>query len=64
MFPGADGRLALYADAGDGYGYERGEYAIRRYEWHDAARTLTDEAGNPAPHSIFRAAMGGRGYAE
>jgi alpha-D-xyloside xylohydrolase len=31
----------LYEDDGDGYGYERGEYAEVDLHWADAARTLT-----------------------
>ena len=37
---GADGRFTLYNDAGDGYGYERGEYATVTYEWHDDEERL------------------------
>ncbi|WP_188758439.1 glycoside hydrolase family 31 protein [Edaphobacter acidisoli] len=40
IFPGADGNFNLYNDAGDGYNYEKGEYAITPIHWHDATRTL------------------------
>ena len=53
VFPGADGKLTLYRDAGDSYGYEQGEYTLKTYRWNDAARALTDEKGNPVPHSLF-----------
>ncbi len=57
VFPGADGKLTLYSDAGDGYGYEKGEYSLKTYLWNDAARTLTDEKGNACPYSIFEGPM-------
>ena len=41
VYPGADGAFTLYDDAGDGYGYERGEYARIALRWNDARRTLT-----------------------
>ena len=57
VFPGADGKLTLYSDAGDGYGYEKGEYTLKTYLWNDAARTLTDENGTACPHSVFHGPM-------
>ena len=45
VYPGADGAFDLYDDAGDGYGYERGEYTVTRLAWNDAARTLTPAEG-------------------
>ncbi len=57
VFPGADGKLALYSDAGDGYGYEKGEYTLKTYLWNDAARILTDEEGRAVPCSVFRGPM-------
>ena len=44
VYPGADGSFTLYEDAGDGYGYEQGEYTETVFRWDDAARTLTVEA--------------------
>ncbi|MBQ6762963.1 MAG: DUF5110 domain-containing protein [Bacteroidales bacterium] len=41
VFPGADGHFTLYEDAGDGYGYEQGEFATIDLVWDDAASTLT-----------------------
>ena len=41
VYPGADGVLEYYEDAGDGYGYENGEYTVTRAEWNDAAGELT-----------------------
>lgn len=44
VYPGADAALELYDDAGDGYGYERGEYTLRRFAWDDARRELSPAA--------------------
>lgn len=41
IYPGASGEFTLYEDAGDGWGYERGEYALTRMRWDDAGRKLT-----------------------
>ena len=41
VYPGADGHFTLYEDAGDGYGYEAGEYATIDLTWDDAAGSLT-----------------------
>jgi alpha-D-xyloside xylohydrolase len=57
VFPGADGKLTLYSDAGDGYGYEKGEYTLKTYRWNDAARTLTDENGNAVSYAVFDQSM-------
>ncbi|MBR0367554.1 MAG: DUF5110 domain-containing protein [Clostridia bacterium] len=46
VYPGADADFDLYEDAGDGYGYERGEYTITRLHWDDAARTLSPVRGD------------------
>ena len=59
VFPGADGKLSLYSDAGDGYGYEKGEYTLKTYLWNDAARSLTDKDGRAVPFSVFDRPMGG-----
>ena len=39
--PGADGAFTLYDDAGDGYGYEQGEYARIPMVWKDETGQLT-----------------------
>lgn len=41
IYPGADGEFVLYEDAGDGYGYEHGEYSTVRMTWDDASGVLT-----------------------
>ncbi len=61
VFPGADGKLTLYSDAGDGYGYEKGEYSLKTYVWNDESFTLTDENGENVPFSVFDRPMGNRG---
>ena len=45
VWPGADARFELYEDAGDGYGYEKGEYTVKQLLWDDAARRLTGAEG-------------------
>ncbi|MCI8418667.1 MAG: DUF5110 domain-containing protein [Lachnospiraceae bacterium] len=40
VYPGADGHFRLYEDAGDGYGYENGEYQWISLEWRDEEQTL------------------------
>jgi len=45
VWRGADGAFDLYDDAGDGYGYERGEYALTRLRWDDGAGVLTPSEG-------------------
>jgi alpha-D-xyloside xylohydrolase len=41
VYPGADGHYTYYEDAGEGWGYERGEYALVDMRWDDAAGKLT-----------------------
>jgi alpha-D-xyloside xylohydrolase len=38
VYAGADAEFVLYEDAGDGYGYERGEYARVLMMWKEEAR--------------------------
>ena len=40
MYPGRDATFTLYEDAGDGYGYEAGEFALVDIAWDEAARVL------------------------
>ena len=40
VYPGADGRFTLYEDAGDGYGYEKGEYCLTYLTYDDAHRKV------------------------
>jgi alpha-D-xyloside xylohydrolase len=44
--PGADGAFTLYLDAGDGYGYEQGQYATIGMTWDDRTGALTLHARN------------------
>lgn len=41
VYPGADGNFTLYDDAGDGFGYRRGEYSAVRLVWKDRSHTLS-----------------------
>ncbi len=40
VYTGADASFVLYEDAGDGYAYEHGEYALVSIEWNERAREL------------------------
>lgn len=40
IHPGADSVCYIYFDAGDGFGYERGEFAWLKMRWIDAANEL------------------------
>lgn len=40
IYTGADARFTLYDDAGDGYGYEQGEYARCTLGWSEADASL------------------------
>jgi alpha-D-xyloside xylohydrolase len=41
VYVGADGAFTLYEDAGDGYDYECGAFALVDFSWNDARRELT-----------------------
>lgn len=40
VYDGADGSFMLYEDAGDGYGYELGQYSITEIEWNALKQEL------------------------
>ena len=41
VFPGADAAFTLYEDAGDGYGYEKGEFKKTLVCWNDEHHQLS-----------------------
>jgi alpha-D-xyloside xylohydrolase len=41
IYPGHDAVFSLYEDAGDGYGYEKGEYCITELKWDDSHKTFS-----------------------
>ncbi|MBQ1490490.1 MAG: DUF5110 domain-containing protein [Blautia sp.] len=41
VYAGCDGDYVFYDDAGDGYGYEKGEYREASYHWDEATATLS-----------------------
>ena len=41
VYPGADADFTLYEDAGDGYGYETGEFTLTAIHWNDSTGQLT-----------------------
>jgi alpha-D-xyloside xylohydrolase len=64
VFSGADASFNLYEDAGDGYGYESGEYALTGFCWSEGERTLRigerrgSYAGMPAQRQLLVHAPG------
>jgi alpha-D-xyloside xylohydrolase len=67
VYPGADAAFTLYDDAGDGYGYERGEHATIALGWDDRAKALRigerrgAYPGMPATRSFRVVKVGGAG---
>lgn len=41
IYVGADAAFTLYEDAGNGYGYERGEYRLTQLRWSEREGALT-----------------------
>ena len=52
VYTGADATFVLYEDAGDGYAYERGEYALVFIEWKEQARELVMHSRRAASLSL------------
>lgn len=52
VYPGADVDYDFYEDAGDGYGYEQGEYAVTHMEWNDKEGKLS--IGEPVSPGGFQ----------
>ncbi|MFV0527890.1 MAG: TIM-barrel domain-containing protein [Lachnospiraceae bacterium] len=46
IYRGQDAEFELYEDAGDGYGYEQGQYAITKFSWSEQEACL--EIGEPS----------------
>ena len=46
VYPSDDGNFTLYDDAGDGFGYQRGEFSAIRLTWKDRSRTLSIASRN------------------
>ena len=44
IYPGADGAFAFHEDAGEGFGYERGEFSIIPMSWDNRSRTFKIDA--------------------
>ena len=40
VYPGRDGRFALYSDEGHTYAYEKGNYMVTRLQWNDTTQKL------------------------
>lgn len=55
IYAGSDADYTLYEDAGDGYGYERGEYALTKFHWDDRLQELRTEVTKDCPAGVRRA---------
>lgn len=53
VFGGKDSLYTLYRDAGDGYGYEKGEYECTTFFWSEQEGKLKDEKGTEYPCNII-----------
>ena len=49
IYPGSDAVFNYYEDAGDGYGYERGEYTLRTLRWDDLTGRIEGLGENMVP---------------
>ncbi len=50
VYSGVDGAFSFYEDAGDGYGYEQGEFLVIDMEWNERERKLSArKSGNYLP---------------
>ncbi|MDR2627911.1 MAG: DUF5110 domain-containing protein, partial [Dysgonamonadaceae bacterium] len=55
VYEGRDGFFEYYADAGDGYEYEQGEYLSIPIRWNNKTRRLTlEDAGGIHPPTNIR----------
>jgi alpha-D-xyloside xylohydrolase len=67
IYPGADATFDLYEDAGDGYGYEKGEFTTTTLHWSESESKLTIHAragsfpGMPATREVRAVVIGGCG---
>ena len=62
VYPGTDGRFALYEDDGESFRYQRGEFTRLLCQWRDRERTLTlrvDPKGRPADGRRLRVGVAG-----
>lgn len=54
VYPGADAVFSYYEDAGDGYGYEQGEYRVTEFRWDNETATLTVDQDNDRPFTLIQ----------
>ena len=59
VYTGADADFVLYEDAGDGYGYENGEYAMISMHWDDKTGSLTIDERTSCQHLQPLGRLGG-----
>ena len=54
VYPGANGASDFYEDAGEGWGYEKGEFSVIPMSWDDGSRTLTIGAAHGSFPGMLR----------
>ena len=56
IYPGEDAKFIVYQDKGDGYDYEKGEYAEFLLQWNDHKQTLTisERSGKYIPENVMK----------
>jgi alpha-glucosidase/alpha-D-xyloside xylohydrolase len=59
VYPGADGKSALYEDDGISFQYERGEFTRTELLWTESSRTLRLTANKPHPERRLRIVLAG-----
>jgi alpha-D-xyloside xylohydrolase len=61
IYPGANGEFALYDDAGEGFGYEKGEYSLVKLTWDDHGRSFSfaGREGNYRGPESYKLVCGG-----
>jgi len=69
IYRGADGKFDLYEDAGDGYGYEKGQHSVIPLRWDDHGSSLiigAREGSFPGmvENRKFRVVLVGEGHGE
>ncbi len=54
VYSGKDASFMLYEDAGDGYGYENGEYKAVTVIWNEKTQTLTSNDGEKVRYTLVK----------
>lgn len=52
IYSGADAEFAIYADSGDGYAYEEGDYTLNKIRWDDSQQVIDWDNQSPLPFQV------------